>query len=44
MEEREGGTAGREEGIGGRDVMAIIMKWVDMAWNGCIIGNPSVAG
>ena len=30
--------------MGGRDVMAIIMKWVDMAWNGCIIGNPSEAG
>ena len=27
----------------GRDVMAI-MKWVHMAWNGCIIGNPSEAG
>ena len=34
----EGGTDGR------KDVMAIIMKWVDMAWNGCIIGNPSEAG
>ena len=28
--------------MGGRDVMAI-MKWVHMAWNGCIMGNPSEA-
>ena len=48
----EGGTDGREGGgregrMGGRegwmDVMAI-MKWVHMAWNRCIIGNPSEAG
>ena len=35
----EGGTDGRE---GRRDVMAI-MKSVHMAWNGCIIVNPSEA-
>ena len=29
--------------VGGRDVMAIMM-WVHMAWNGCIIWNPSEAG
>ena len=44
---REGGKKGgrdeREGGTGGRDVM-VIMKWVHMAWNGCIIGNPSEAG
>ena len=34
---REGRMGGREEG---RDVMAI-MKWVNMAWNGGVIGNPS---
>ena len=44
---REGGkkrrTDGREGRMGGRDVMTI-MAWVHMAWNGCIIGNPSEAG
>ena len=40
----EGWTEGKREGrMGGRDVMAI-MNWVNMAWNGCIIGNPSEAG
>ena len=38
---REGAREGRKKG--GRDVMAI-MKWVHMAWNGCIIGKPSKAG
>ena len=33
---RDGGREGGREG--GRDVMAI-MKWVHMAWNGCIILN-----
>ena len=28
--------------MGGRDVMSL-MKWVHMAWKGCIIGNPSEA-
>ena len=44
-DEREGGrdgrTDGREEGTYGRegwDVIAI-MKWVHMAWNGCLIGK-----
>ena len=32
--EREGGTDERK----GRGVIAI-MKWVDMAWNGCLIGK-----
>ena len=43
---REGGTGGREGRMGGReggrDAMAI-MNLVHMAWNGCIIGNPSEA-
>ena len=34
----KGGTGGRDQWEGGRDVMAI-MKWVHMAWNGCIIGR-----
>ena len=29
--------------MGGRDAMAI-MKWVHMAWNWCITGNPGEAG
>ena len=37
------GVGGRDGWEGGRDVMAII-KWVHMAWNGCIIGNSSEAG
>ena len=41
-----GGRDGREERTdgreGGSDVMAL-MKWVHMAWKGCIIGNPSEA-
>ena len=40
---RRGGKKGRREGREGWDVMAI-MKWVHIAWNGCIIGNPSYAG
>ena len=44
---REGGRGGEGRGRrggrqGGRDVMAI-MEWVHIAWNGCIIGNPSEA-
>ena len=44
VREGEGRTDGSEGQIGregGRDVMAI-MKWMHMAWNGCMIGNPRV--
>ena len=40
---REGRMGGRDGWEGERDVMAI-MKWVHMAWNGCIIGTPSETG
>ena len=43
---REGGTGGKDGWEGGRDGRDVleIMKWVHMAWNGCIIGNTSEAG
>ena len=36
------GTGGRDGRMGGRAVMSL-MKWVHMAWKGCIIGYPSEA-
>ena len=46
---REGGKKGgrddrRDGEMDGRDVIVEIMKWVHMAWNGCMIGNLSEAG
>ena len=41
-DEREGGDE-RTDGRDGWDVVAI-MKWVHMAWNGCIIGNRAKPG
>ena len=38
---REGGREGEREG--GREGGMAIMKWVYMAWKGCIVGNPSEA-
>ena len=40
-DERDGGRDGREEGTYGREGWGVIaiMKWVHMAWNGCLIGK-----